>query len=371
MVDWSSNSRPTSGNDSIWVAAGGWSGDEFAAGAPENLATRLRAVRLIAEVARAWADEGKRVLIGMDIAFGYPAGFADALGLNTNDGAWRAVHEHVAREVSDDVNNRHNRDVFADVCNRRITPSGPGPFWACTTNAATSFLTQQRQGVFQFPYAGGIAEWRTTDMRAKQRTVTQSVWKLNCGVSVGGQTIVGIKHLHTLAEALDARRWPFDTGWTTPAPGTGCVWFAEIFPSLVRYKEWDAEYAARRDRTQVQSCVRRAAEEDSKGMLFARFGLPAGLTDSLRARDWTPTKEGPCVTAAERESPTKLRVEARLRWCAIVISRMPKWERHGNAAVRGERSRRQSRMGLRHLVGDRLQAFIFSGSTVRTPRGER
>lgn len=51
----------------------------------------------------------------------------------------------------------------------------------------------------------------------------------------------------------------------------------------MRYKEWDAEYAARRDRTQVQSCVRRAAEEDSNGMLPARFGLPAGLTESERS----------------------------------------------------------------------------------------
>ena len=33
---------------------------------------------------------------------------------------------------------------------------------------------------------------------------TQSVWKLNCGVSVGGQTILGIKHLDELARAVDA-----------------------------------------------------------------------------------------------------------------------------------------------------------------------
>jgi len=50
--------------------------------------------------------------------------------------------------------------------------------------------------------------------------ITQSVWKLNCGVSVGGQTILGIS-------------------------------------VLVRDPEWEHEYEKRRDQTQVQSCLRR------------------------------------------------------------------------------------------------------------------
>jgi len=280
MVDWSSSGKPVTGNDSIWVAAGCWRDDSFTAGAPANLATRHQAVQAIEKLARDWKKGGKRVLVGMDFAFGYPSGFAKALDLDTSRGAWRAVHEYVAREVSDDEKNRNNRDAFADACNQRIEPSGPGPFWGCTQRASTEFLTQQRAGIFQFPYAGCIAEWRATDMRAQQRTVTQSVWKLNCGVSVGGQTIVGIKHLHALAEALDARRWPFDTRWVTPAPGSGCVWFAEIFPSLVRYEEWDAEHSLRRDRTQVQSCVRRAAEEDAQGALAEQFKPPQGLSEA-------------------------------------------------------------------------------------------
>jgi len=41
-----------------------------------------------------------------------------------------------------------------------------------------------------------LEEWGATDVEARRQVTTQSVWKLNCGVTVGGQTILGIKHLH-------------------------------------------------------------------------------------------------------------------------------------------------------------------------------
>lgn len=107
--------------------------------------------------------------------------------------------------------------------------------------------------------------------------VTQSVWKLNCGVSVGGQTIVGIKHLDDLAKVVGGKRWPFETGWGTPTQPE--IWFAEIFPSLIRYPEWAREYATLRDRTQVQSCVRYAAELDATGSLAQAFAQPPGLDE--------------------------------------------------------------------------------------------
>ena len=126
-------------------------------------------------------------------------------------------------------------------------------------------------GVFNYPHHG-LAEWRATDIEARKKATTQSVWKLNCGVSVGGQTILGIKHLDELARAAGGHRWPFD-GWGTPSePG---VWFAEIFPSLVYYPEWSNEYRERRDRTQVLSCVRRAAERDRDGLLRSDLDVPS------------------------------------------------------------------------------------------------
>jgi len=122
-----------------------------------------------------------------------------------------------------------------------------------------------------------LEEWRATDLAARRRVTTQSVWKLNCGVSVGGQTILGIKHLDDLARAVGGHRWPFE-GWTTPTEPA--VWFAEIFPSLVQYPEWADEYKKRRDRMQVQSCLRRAAERDAAGKLKGDFAKP-GMLDTV------------------------------------------------------------------------------------------
>lgn len=83
MVDWSSSSHPTVGNDSIWIASGAWSGRTFIASHPENVSTRREAMDRLRRRIVQWRDDGKRVLVGFDFAFGYPAGFAmDAVGLD-------------------------------------------------------------------------------------------------------------------------------------------------------------------------------------------------------------------------------------------------------------------------------------------------
>jgi hypothetical protein len=275
MVDWSSSSSPVRGNDSIWIARGAWQGPLFSAGAPINVSTRVEAIALLTAQLTQWVAEEKRVLVGLDFAFGYPSGFAAALGLPASAQPWRAIHEYFAANVTDSPTNAHNRDAFAEACNSKI--GAPGPFWGCS-GPGSATLTKQRVGHFTFPHQG-LAEWRLTDLEARRQVTTQSVWKLNCGVSVGGQTILGVKHLEHLAKATGAHRWPFE-GWSTPsAPG---VCLAEIFPSLILYPEWESHYRAHRDRTQVQSCLRRAAERDNAGMLQADFAAPVQRLDSSR-----------------------------------------------------------------------------------------
>lgn len=278
MIDWSSSARPVTGNDSIWIASGAWTGRRFHAAPPLNISTRVAAIAEVQRLVLGFVAGGLRVLAGFDFAFGYPAGYARALGLDTAGGAFRALHSYYAAQVHDSAGNAHNRDAFAAACNEKI--GAPGPFWGCVASAETWALPQRRIGVFDFPHRG-LAEWRLTDQAARLRAVTQSVWKLNAGVSVGGQTILGLKHLDGLARAVGGVRWPFE-GFCTPA-GPG-VLFAEVFPSLVRYPEWSAEYARRRDRTQVLGCVRRAAERDAAGVLKGDFAKPAGLGAAALAR---------------------------------------------------------------------------------------
>jgi hypothetical protein len=66
MVDWSANSTPKTGKDSIWMCVGNHVGPSAA----ENKSTREQAVEWIFEVTRGCVESGGRVLVGFDFPFG-------------------------------------------------------------------------------------------------------------------------------------------------------------------------------------------------------------------------------------------------------------------------------------------------------------
>lgn len=278
MVDWSASRVPAAANaaDSIWFGVGEWQGNQFRLGKPQHHSTRSGARAWLDTHLAKWIKEKRRVLVGFDFAFGYPKGFAGALGVP--NGTWADVHR-LFLAVRDNAANVHDGARFAADCNRRVVPSGPGPFWGChSTDVVPGTLTQKRVGVFTFPCGNArLDEWRLTDVRARQYAVPQTVWKLNCGVSVGMQTILGIKHLAELRRGLGgkARIWPFETGFTTPVQPE--IWLSEIFPSIVAT---DASVVGEqpRDKRQVVSCVLEAALRDATGGMSTTLGQPSGLT---------------------------------------------------------------------------------------------
>jgi hypothetical protein len=283
MVDWSSRMGPALGPHSIWIAWGWWDGAELRE-AHANEATRAAALRRIRGLLSG-LFAGRRVLLGFDFAFGYPRGFANALRLSGQP--WKAVLDLFGGKVEDDDGNHHNRDTFAAWCNAQINGGEPGPFWGCQGGAARAELTTRRVGVFNFPYAG-LEEYRETERRAQARGIQpQSVWKLNQGVAVGGQTILGIRYLAKLRfpEGPETGNrmaiWPFETGWQVPGGGDRVV-VAEIFPSVLPIEDDLAVLV--RDLAQVRTCVRHAAAVDACGRLDAAFHAPKGLSgDRLAA----------------------------------------------------------------------------------------
>jgi precorrin-8X/cobalt-precorrin-8 methylmutase len=282
MIDWSAASSPARAGaaDSIWFGFGQWNGNTFSAVSYEQQLTRADARTRLAALLAGWQKDQRRVLVGLDFAFGYPKGTAAALGLQGS--AWKAIHDAIANSVSDNAQNTHTGAQFASDCNGRVLPAGqPGPFWGCSVrDQVPGRLEQRRVGVFAFPYGPSmLGQWRITDTRAAHRAVTQSVWKLNCGVSVGMQTIVGIKHLAEASRAIgsSARIWPFETGFSAPEkPG---VWFAEIFPSIVTIDESVVSHQPL-DCRQVESCVLEAAMRDCRGEMVKTLGAPSGLSQA-------------------------------------------------------------------------------------------
>jgi hypothetical protein len=274
MIDWSSRSTPVKGADSVWVSDLRQNGDceDY------NFHTREACMQHLIQQLRRAVAVGERVLVGFDFAFGYPKGFVKALGLAD----WRELTAQFYENVQDATNNAQNRDDFARALNRDLGRS-PGPFWGVNRRAECEQLTSCRVGYFEFPFqvnGQSLTEFRYTEISTRQQRVTpQSVWKLNQGVSVGGQTIMGIGRLHQLlAEVPSVTIWPQLTGWGLPDVSSIVV--AEIFPSLLPYKhimERQDLGPMYRDRAQVRACSQYARDLDISGRLVAYFDQPRDL----------------------------------------------------------------------------------------------
>lgn len=269
VVDWSAASRPRRGRDSIWLATLDVRSARFHLANPPTRAEAARALRGALQAAA-----GRRVLVGLDVALGFPAGFAAAARL-PGEPRWAAAWDHLARVVNQADDNANNRFAVADELNRRVG-DGPGPFWGCPPSAATAALSPYRAP--GFPHVAGravLAEYRRTEvaLRAAGRRVA-SVWQLLGAGSVGSQTLTAIPVVHRLLHDPSlARRssvWPFTTGFDAdPTAGQlDAVVYAEVWPGVVAPPPGLHPV---RDAAQVVTLARHLASLDRRGDLGAWF----------------------------------------------------------------------------------------------------
>ncbi len=274
MVDWSAAAAPRTGKDSIWICLAAREPDGLRLLALENPATRTAARDRIAELLAARRNGGQKVLAGFDFPFGYPQGFARALGLNGP--AWRAAWDEVDRLIEDADDNTNNRfDVGAGL-NRRL--GRPGPFWGCPAGQARETLTTRRPDAY--------GHGRLAERRIGERYITgpQPVWKLAYTGSVGSQVLTGLPVVKALRHdtRFKARIWPFDTGLKTLTKAAlhDCdVVLAEIYPSLVAPQSIGD---AVKDALQVQAMVGHLKTRDDTGELGALFAGADDLTTAER-----------------------------------------------------------------------------------------
>ena len=281
VVDWSANSRPKMGKDSIWIAEAVRLGRRVRVEAAINLPTRAAAYEHLAGTLLRHRAAGRRVMAGFDFAFGYPRGFAAALGLTGGAAPWWQTWCALAQMVKDEPDNANNRWTVAAELNRQVGRA-PGPFWCCPTSAARPELCV---GKGRFPHGAHdgrlLAEYRLVDerMRAKRKMV-QSVWKLFTTGSVGSQTLLGIPWLHRLRSdrrlARFSRVWPFETGFvpSTASRAEPSVVHVELWPSFVP-AAGDPDVV--RDARQVATVARHLAERDADGTLAVLCRPPDGV----------------------------------------------------------------------------------------------
>lgn len=251
VVDWSANSTPKVGRDSIWIAERTSSTGALHAA---NISTRAAAIDLLVES----TSRSGRCLVGVDFSLGFPAGTADALGL---DGApWSAMWQLLRGSVDDDRRNANNRFEVAAELNARIS-DGPGPFWGCPPAAASERLTTTKVA------AGSLPEWRTVEAELRDRGKRPfSAWQLWGAGAVGSQSLLGIAAMSRLADRVeeDGRTvdvWPFSCGLTVP---TADVVLVEVWPTLVGLPSvsgdgWDTGV---RDERQVVAVAQHLARSD-------------------------------------------------------------------------------------------------------------
>lgn len=266
ILDWSAAGKPATGKDSIWLGIA--AADRVTA---ENIATRHRAEARLVELVEQALAAGERLLIGADLIFGFPKGFAGAL---TGRPEALSVWARLGAEIEDSADNATNYRTVAARANAGFP--GGGPFWGNAANADIAGLPRRKPDL-----PPGLAEFRETDRACRADGVSpSSVWQLAGIGAVGAQSLTGLPVLQRLRARFGGAVsvWPFE------APDRPVV-LAEIYLSLLsaEVRALCAETPAMvPDEAQVRlmaQALKALSDRDALAPLFAVDQEPALLTE--------------------------------------------------------------------------------------------
>ena len=273
VVDWSARSSPSPARptrDAIWLAVARHGAVE----APEYIRTRHEAVGRLEALLAAETTAGRRVLVGFDFPFGYPAGVAQRLTGRASAGA---LWDWVTARIEDRPNNGNNRYAVAEEINRCYP--GVGPCWG-------------RPATWDFPGVPTRARDRTCrESHPPERRISdehargaKTLWQLAYAGSVGSQALLGLPALARLSRspALAGRVsvWPLDGGLRLPGEP---VVLAELYPSLLRAGVTRLrEPGEILDRAQVRVNALAYSRLDARGGLAPLFDGAPSLTAEER-----------------------------------------------------------------------------------------
>ncbi len=287
MVDWSaknglSPARPSA--DAVWI------GTSEANDRPPRaryFRSRMAGIAHATRLLLRWTLEGRRVLVGFDLPYGYPVGFARWLDGSVEGLAWRKTWNAISCRYKDDERNLNNRFAVASELNALCGANTFGPFWCAPAAQVTKTLPPKMKGYLEFPYVmpdgSLLSDLRICDARFRKAGLNiHTCWHLLGTGSVGGQGLAGIPHVAGLRDHPSfrdySRVWPFETGFTSQITGADgpAIIHAEIWP---RVAESLMNPRTRiKDRAQVISVIEWARRLDANGELGAWFDPPSDLS---------------------------------------------------------------------------------------------
>ena len=183
FVDWSANSTPKTGKDSIWVAEAS-TGTDISL---RNPSTREAATRRVLGILRKAVEQRQRVLVGFDFAYSYPLPvlrhLASSHGPADFTDLWEAAHSR----IQDSGDNSNDRYSFAAWANEHWFKEHY--YWGFPSRShAEPWLLGTRTDT-------KLPEFRLAESNSPG---TQPTRKLAYSGSVGSQTLLGMRRLYEL-----------------------------------------------------------------------------------------------------------------------------------------------------------------------------
>jgi len=279
-IDWSASSVPSSAKpaaDAIWL---GVRLDGLGEQSEIYFRTRHECVIYLRGLLIDLVSKGLRVLVGYDFDFGFPRGFAEALGC-TDEEPWRYTWQHLTSRINDQDDNRNNRFEVAGWMNDAVRgDNAVGPLWGKPAKLQLSSVSAKSPG---FPYvARGNIRLRSRRWCELHERKAQPIWKLLGTASVGGQSLVGIPKLNSLRVDHDlskvSRIWPFETGFSSSVLDDDSVRVVhiEIWPGLIGSRLNSSLQI--KDQAQVRAVVDWFCALEEKGQLPWLFEPPRWLS---------------------------------------------------------------------------------------------
>ena len=254
IVDWSGGKDrgPSPKKDAIWAAAATEAGTEPAV----YLRNRAVAEEWIADRIASDLAAGRRVMVGFDFPFGFPAGFAKVL-VGRDDPL--AVWDWLDANLNDSGTDSDRYDLAGRI--NGMFP-GVGPFWFNGTNRTIPDLPAKGRDVRD----PGLETHRAADIAAKGAF---SVWQMGGAGAVGSQALTGLAALARLRRKFpEARAWPFQPLETGLA-------LVEVWPSLIAKSVSEAQGAGEiKDAAQVRVLATAIRELQSRGILEKALEAP-------------------------------------------------------------------------------------------------